>query len=202
MRKQSVTMLILGLVIAGHLPTSPAHAKEGMISTDFDSTLTLFRFDAPDSLNRWVAINDDVMGGVSHGAMAITRDSCLQFEGSLSLENGGGFASIRTPLLKPDLTGYTGIRIRVKGDGRTYQFRLRPDTGMDGIAYRRDFQTVPDTWVEIDLPFESFQPSYRGDIIKDAEPLRAAEIRQLGFLIADKTAGAFRLIIGAIGAYK
>jgi monofunctional biosynthetic peptidoglycan transglycosylase len=201
MKRQIVTALTLSIALVGHAPVH-ASAQEDIMSTETDSTRTLFRFDNPKSADRWVTINDNVMGGISDGAVAITNDSCLLFRGSLSLENNGGFASIRALSTETNLSGYEGIRIRVQGDGRTYQLRLRVDTDMDGIAYKREFRTVADAWVEIDLPFESFQPSYRGRILRDAKTLMAADIRQVGFLIADKIEGEFRLLVDEVSAYK
>ena len=75
-------------------------------------------------LEPWRTVNDGVMGGVSQGQM-VAIDSGLRFQGRLSLENNGGFASTRR-LFGGDLAGAGGVRLRVKGDGRRYQFRVRP----------------------------------------------------------------------------
>jgi hypothetical protein len=91
---------------------------------------------APNSLSLglepWRTINDGVMGGVSSGEIIETEDG-LRFQGFLSLENSGGFASVRR-LLDVSLEGVKGIRLRVRGDGRTYQMRIRQDEGYDNIA--------------------------------------------------------------------
>ncbi|MHC4835566.1 MAG: CIA30 family protein, partial [Planctomycetota bacterium] len=42
---------------------------------------------------QWLSVNDNVMGGISEGQFRITDDKTLEFSGSLSLENNGGFAS-------------------------------------------------------------------------------------------------------------
>ena len=162
----------------------------------------LFDFSDKTQAEYWVAINDNVMGGVSRGSASITEDSCLLFSGAISLENNGGFASIRSLPKDFDLAGHTGIRITVNGDGRVYQFRLRPDKNFDGVAFKQEFRTTADTWLSIDLPFASFLPTYRGRILQDVEPIAAADIRQIGFLIADKAEGPFRLLIDEIRAYK
>lgn len=44
----------------------------------------------------WLTGDDAVMGGVSKGKVLPTGDSGLLFWGSLSLENYGGFASVRS----------------------------------------------------------------------------------------------------------
>ena len=45
---------------------------------------------------QWMSVNDNVMGGISKCQFRITDDKMLEFSGNLSLENRGGFASIRT----------------------------------------------------------------------------------------------------------
>jgi len=39
-------------------------------------------------------VNDGVMGGVSDGRFRVTERQTLEFYGTLSLENNGGFASV------------------------------------------------------------------------------------------------------------
>ena len=177
-------------------------AGEKPMLTEGDSTMNLFDFGDRTESNRWVVVNDNVMGGVSAGGMSLTKDSCLLFSGSLSLENNGGFASIRTRPKDFDLGDYQGIRIRVKGDGRVYQYRIHVDDYFDAVAFKRDFQTTDDIWIEIDLPFATFLPTYRGRILQNEKPLVAARIRQMGFLVADKSAGPFNLIVDKITAYR
>lgn len=143
----------------------------------------------------WQAINDGVMGGVSRGRMTATADG-LRFEGELSLENNGGFASVRR-LVEDDFSAASGVRLRIKGDGRTYQFRLRLDGRFDGVAWRAEFPGSDD-WQTIDLPFHEFEPVFRGRLVPDAGPVTPADIRQVGFMLADKTPGPFALEIRAI----
>ena len=84
------------------------------------------------SVEPWYAINDNVMGGLSRGGIALS-DVGLHFNGTLSLQNNGGFSSVRRPV-SDDLTDSRGIRLTIKGDGRKYQLRLRQDQNFDGVA--------------------------------------------------------------------
>jgi monofunctional biosynthetic peptidoglycan transglycosylase len=88
--------------------------------------------------------------------------------------------------------------LKVKGDGRTYQFRVKTDDQYDGIAYRSLFATDARQWQTITLPFDSFTASFRGRPVPDAPVLRPEQIRQIGFLLADKQPGLFRLEIAWI----
>jgi len=76
---------------------------------------------------RWRVINDDVMGGISQSRIELSPTATAIFSGQLSLENNGGFASIRRRADNYNLDGYTGVILKVKGDGRTYQFRVKAD---------------------------------------------------------------------------
>ncbi|MGI9265830.1 MAG: CIA30 family protein [Gammaproteobacteria bacterium] len=143
----------------------------------------------------WRAINDGVMGGISQGEM-IAVDDGLRFRGLLSLENNGGFASVRR-LYDGDLAEAVGVRLRIKGDGRRYQFRLRLSDRYDGVSWSATFDTDK-TWQTVFLVFEEFQPVFRGRPVADAEPFVAAKIRQLGFMLADGKQGEFQLDIASI----
>lgn len=142
------------------------------------------------NLQAWRVVNDGVMGGVSSGRM-IKAGGALRFEGELSLDNNGGFASVRRSV-DQDLSGATSVRIQVRGDGRTYQFRLRHDGRFDGISWRAEFTTSGD-WQTLELPLDQFIPVFRGRRVADAGPVEPASIRQVGFLLADKQPGPFAL---------
>jgi monofunctional biosynthetic peptidoglycan transglycosylase len=156
----------------------------------------------PEEIDQWRVVNDGVMGGLSQSQIKITQDNTAVFQGTVSLENYGGFASVRTLPRTYNLSGYSGLSIRVKGDGKRYQFRVRIDTQFDGIGYRSHFSTTADTWITVRMPFSEFVPTFRGRVLRDAPLLAPAQIRQLGLLIADKQEGAFRLEIDWIKAYK
>ncbi|MBH0030772.1 CIA30 family protein [Pseudoalteromonas sp. SWYJZ98] len=118
---------------------------------------------------RWYVINDSVMGGVSNSQVTQTQESLL-FTGNVSLDNNGGFASIRTEL-NTQSQNTKAIALRVKGDGQTYQLRLRTTNYLNGAAYTHSFKTVKNEWVDI---------------------------KQLGFMIAGKQEGKFKLEVGKI----
>ena len=143
----------------------------------------------------WRSVNDGVMGGVSTGAIAASPGG-LVFEGELSLENNGGFASVRR-LVDADVSAASGLQLKVRGDGRTYQVRLRQDERFDGIAWRAEIPASTQ-WQTVTLDLEDFEPVFRGRRVVDAGPLVPSNIRQIGFMLADKTPGPFRLEIGAI----
>ncbi len=149
---------------------------------------------------RWSSVDDAVMGGVSESLMRISDEGIGIFSGSLSLENNGGFASVRTSLPDNDFRDFSAFFLHVRGDGRRYSFRVRTDLLFDGIVYKHDFDTVAATWLDIRLPFSDFIPSFRGRSVPDAPPIDPSAIYQIGFLISDRQAGNFMLEVDAIEA--
>ncbi|MCL7975912.1 MAG: CIA30 family protein, partial [marine benthic group bacterium] len=117
-------------------------------------------------------------------------------------ENNGGFASVRGYLPEGIPTDAEVIELRVRGDGRTYQVRLRMGERFDGIAYRAEFDTAPDAWTVVRLTLTGFEPTFRGFRPRNAAPLNLTDVRQLGLMIADKKAGPFRLDVEWIRAVE
>jgi monofunctional biosynthetic peptidoglycan transglycosylase len=145
---------------------------------------------------RWYVVNDSVMGGISN-SQVLQNDGNLVFTGNVSLANNGGFASIRT-LLDVQSQDITKIMLRVKGDGQTYQLRLRTNEYMDGAAYTRSFSTTKSEWLNIEFLPEDFQLTYRGRLLEQQPTINFKDVRQLGFMIAGKQAGEFRLEVEKI----
>ncbi|NIP18663.1 MAG: CIA30 family protein [Xanthomonadales bacterium] len=146
-------------------------------------------------LSPWRAVNDGVMGGISSGAM-VREEDMLRFTGELSLENNGGFASVRR-LTEEDLSSADRVRLEVNGDGRVYQFRIRLDGRFDGIAWRAEIPTTGE-WQEVEISLADMVPVFRGNRVRGAGPVVPSRIRQIGFLVADKQPGPFRLDIRSI----
>ncbi len=66
-----------------------------IVKADQPMTKTLDNFDSTREVGSWMSVNDGVMGGRSKGAPAISKKSTLIFKGDISLENNGGFSSVR-----------------------------------------------------------------------------------------------------------
>jgi NADH dehydrogenase [ubiquinone] 1 alpha subcomplex assembly factor 1 len=160
----------------------------------------IFDFRDPVAVASWLAIGDRVMGGHSSGRLSFAG-SVAAFEGRVSLENGGGFASVRSPPRLHDLGGFSGIALLVRGDGRAYKLNLRIDAGFDGLAYQARFPTSDGKWTSVALAFEAFLPVFRGRRV-EAEALDSRRIATFGLLVADRQQGAFRLEVACIAALR
>jgi len=186
-------MLFIVLALAAESAFCQIEKKTEEMVTDFKDR---------EQLSEWQIINDGVMGGVSSSEIVIGARSVAVFQGYVSLENNGGFASVRLKPRELDLGEYAGISVRVRGDGRTYQFRLGTNDAFDGISYRVSFKTQKDVWEVHYFPFPDFKPTYRGRYVENANPLAREKIQQVGVLIADKREGPFLLEIDWIKGYR
>jgi monofunctional biosynthetic peptidoglycan transglycosylase len=158
----------------------------------------LFAFVSPDAAAVWQAVNDGVMGGVSDGRFRITERQTLEFYGTLSLENNGGFASVRSrPRTLGLQTGDTLVA-RVRGDGREYQLNLYTADRMMAFSYRAPVKTRTGEWLEVRIPLDAFEATSFGRVIRGAGPVDPRSVTAVGFLLAEKTPGPFLLEVAWI----
>ncbi|WP_138498230.1 CIA30 family protein [Nostoc sp. PA-18-2419] len=161
----------------------------------------------------WGALDDVVMGGVSASNIQLVENAAL-FAGNVSTANSGGFASVRTKNFDPpfNLSGYEGVKLRVKGDGQRYKIFLRTDTKWDGIGYSYSFDTVANTWVDIHILFKDLIPVFRAKIVKDAPPIEQSTICSFQLMLSKFeydgelnpkfSPGGFALELESIKAYN
>ncbi|RPH45262.1 MAG: CIA30 family protein [Burkholderiales bacterium] len=155
-------------------------------------------FDTPASVTAWRAIDDRVMGGVSRSRMRHDPAGHACFEGTVSLDRGGGFASVRAPVSAVGDAATRGWRLEALGDGRRYRLALVTADVVDGVVYQADFAPAAMAWSMVELPLSAFVARFRGRGVPDAPPLRAAHVRQVGLLIGDRQAGPFVLALRRI----
>lgn len=162
-------------------------------------TKTLATFESDDCLEAWTSVNDGVMGGISKGGFSRSEQGTLMFKGELSLENNGGFASIRMKPTELNLSGMEALVVKAKGDGRTYWLELRVANQMAASSYRAYLPTTAGEWKEISVPLADFklQAFGRELPIKALDP---AAVASVGITLADKKAGAFELEIESVKA--
>lgn len=148
----------------------------------------------------WRGFSDRVMGGVSRETVAmdeIDGRRCVRLTGEVRLENNGGFIQMAVDLSQDgmlDASGFTGLRLLVRGNGEVYNAHLRtPDTQRPWQSYRASF-TADDVWQEIKLPFADFQP-YRLE-----EPLDTSSLRRLGLVAIGRRFDA-DLCVAEVGFY-
>ncbi len=192
---QRVRALILTSLLASAAPTALA-----ALNPTPPLAVTLFEFSGAADEPAWIAVNDGVMGGVSRGGAKLI-DGSLHFRGVLSLENNGGFSSIRSGGPTRDLQAAKAIMLRVKGDGRTYRLQLATNAEFRRarISYQAEFPTKRGEWTEVTVPLASLVPQFRGQKLS-GPPLDRTRIEEIGLSLSDGNPGAFALEVDWIKA--
>jgi monofunctional biosynthetic peptidoglycan transglycosylase len=163
-----------------------------------ESLQTLFDFTSTDAAKEWQTVNDGVMGGVSDGRFRITEAKSMEFFGTLSLANNGGFASVRTKAKQLSLEEGDTLVTTVRGDGREYMLNLYPNKQRVAYSYRAKLPTEKDEWIEVRIPLDAFEATSFGRVVTNGGAVKPAEISALGFMLGDKKAGPFKLEIESI----
>jgi len=159
------------------------------------SSITLFDFSAEQNLDRWAVVNDGVMGGLSKGALEVTPEGHGRFSGTVSLENYGGFTSIRCAVADISVSEGSKIQLRIKGDGKDYQFRVK-HKARDYQSYITTFSTTG-AWETLEIPLIDLYPSWRGQKL-DMPNFDKSSINEFTFLIANKRNENFELLIDEV----
>ena len=165
-------------------------------------TATLLDFEDPAELALWRPVDDVVMGGVSRSSFDRAEPGVARFAGRVSLENSGGFASVRTIPRAWDTEGAVAFQLRVRGDGHRYKFTLRTDDGFDGIQYQARFAAPAGAWTDVRLTVDSFVATIRGRKVPFAPRLDASGVRALGLVIGDQQAGDFEMLVDRIAVER
>lgn len=159
-----------------------------------DSKL-IFDFNNQADIQDWTIVDDVVMGGRSSSQFNINSDGFGVFKGVVSLDNNGGFSSVRYQLDKIEIKGFTKIKIRLKGDGKNYQFRIK-NNSRNYYSYITTI-TTSNEWQDIEINLEDMYPSFRGRLL-NAPNFSHNYINQIAFLIGNKKNESFKLLIDKI----
>jgi hypothetical protein len=158
------------------------------------SSILLYQFDKNSPTTDWRIVDDGVMGGKSSGDFYINEAGNGVFEGFVSLENNGGFSSVRyreTFQIQSEKT----IRIHLKGDGSKYQFRVKADS-FDRHSYIAEFNTSGE-WEIIEIELSSMYPAFRGRKLSIPN-FNQSRIEEMAFLIGNKKEQKFHLEVKSI----
>ena len=160
-----------------------------------DTSPVLFNGANANTLSNWYALDDGVMGGLSQGSLTLNDVGNMHYTGTVRLENNGGFSSIRHKFESKDVSCYAFVVLKIKGDGKNYQFRIKSDSSQR-FSYINSFKTSG-SWETIKLQLSSFYPSFRGYTLdKPNYPGRVME--EISILIGNKRKQSFSLEIEKI----
>jgi NADH dehydrogenase [ubiquinone] 1 alpha subcomplex assembly factor 1 len=191
------SLLAIVIVVSGWAPAQRPAPREAPMQPS-EPQQVVFSFDRADEA-QWMVVNDGVMGGGSAGFVAV-EEGTLRFTGTL-VTRGGGFTSVRTRRVL-DLTGQTGLELRVRGNGRPFEIELDDGrtSGWRSVSHRAPFMTSAD-WTVVRVPFRAFRSSVFGQAV-NAPPVNLAGIQSVGIYILDGRDGPFQLEVDFIRTYR
>lgn len=161
----------------------------------FQSSNVIFKFESDCSTIGWQIVDDRVMGGRSQGEFYVNSQGNGVFKGYVTTENNGGFSSLRYNFDRIKINGFEAVVLKLTGDGKSYQFRLKSkDNHRHSYIYTF---TTTGLNQEIIIPLKDFYPSFRGSVL-NMPNFDADQIEQIAFLIANKTNERFKLEIESI----
>lgn len=152
--------------------------------------MQLVDFGKDSDLSNWYVVDDVVMGGRSDGNFKINEEGHGVFSGKVSLENNGGFSSVRHILETREISDFSVCKIRLKGDGKRYQFRVKKSR-YDRYSYIQYFETSG-KWETIKINLADMYPTFRGRRL-DMPNFPVEFLEEITFLIANKEPESFRL---------
>ncbi|WP_299064384.1 CIA30 family protein [uncultured Polaribacter sp.] len=161
-----------------------------------DTKIVVFDFNSNSNITNWRVVDDVVMGGRSQGNFKLNEEGKGSFYGNVSLENNGGFSSLRYRFKELNIKDSKYIVLKVKGDGSNYQFRVK-DAIKNAHSYVHTFSTEVNKWKEIVIPLKEMYPAFRGRKL-DLNNFSANTIEEIAFLIGNKKAQNFQLEIDII----
>lgn len=163
------------------------------------NTAVIFDFKKDSNLENWYVLDDTVMGGRSNGNLKLNDKGNAEFYGLVSLENYGGFSSIRHELDLSDISDYKFIKIKLKGDGKKYQFRVKSNSN-DRHSYIHSFETNG-AWESTYIELKDMVPSFRGRQLNMPNYPRL-KLQEIAILIGNKKNESFLLEIDHISLEK
>lgn len=150
--------------------------------------------------DQWRIVNDGVMGGLSSSSVSVKDDKII-FTGNVSLENNGGFASLRSPVKNYNFENFSGIEIKIKGDGKRYSISTKETSYFTGYFYTTSFETKNDEWATVKLPFDKFKLYYFGRGMDSSKKIPLDKIKEISLLIGDKQKDTFIIEIDYLKLY-
>lgn len=155
----------------------------------------IFDFNHNSNITGWKVIDDVVMGGRSNGKFKMDSDGNGVFFGDVSLDNNGGFSSVRYQFEKINTTKDSKVLIRLKGDGKEYQFRVKSNRNTY-YSYVTIFKTTGD-WENVVINLKDLYPSFRGQTL-NIPNFAGNSIEEIVFLIGNKKNESFNLVLDRI----
>lgn len=159
------------------------------------NSIQIFVFNKTSVIYDWRLVNDVVMGGRSTSEFYLNEEGNGVFTGTISLENNGGFSFLRYRFDEKNIEGYKKVILRLKGDGKEYQFRAKSNKNTQE-SYKKTFKTTGE-WQTIEILLSDLQPFFRGRKLSIPN-FSSNKLEEIGFLIGNKKNESFSIILNRI----
>lgn len=165
------------------------------MSMVISNSIQIFVFNKTSVIYDWRLVNDVVMGGRSTSEFYLNEEGNGVFTGTISLENNGGFSFLRYRFDEKNIEGYKKVILRLKGDGKEYQFRAKSNKNTQE-SYKKTFKTTGE-WQTIEILLSDLQPFFRGRKLSIPN-FSSNKLEEIGFLIGNKKNESFSIILNRI----
>ena len=135
---------------------------------------------ARDGAGDWELVSDQVMGGVSDGALSLQKVAgrqALRLTGTVSTANDGGFLQLARDA--GDAGGWTGMALDLAGNGTDYNLHLRTDALSRPWQSFRTTLAVTEEWQTHRVAFADLE-AHRTDATFAPDGLRRIGIVAIG----------------------
>jgi len=160
-----------------------------------DLNSIIYNFKNSGTLQNWTVVDDGVMGGLSKGNIKLGKSGNVIYFGNVSTDNNGGFSSLRYQFKLRDVSSYESVSLRIKGDGKSYQFRIKSKKGQY-YSYVSKFNSSCE-WETVVIAFNDFIPQFRGKVL-DITNFEGETMEEIAFLVGNKVKESFQLEIESI----
>jgi len=146
----------------------------------------------------WSVTNDGVMGGLSKGRAYLT-DSSVVFQGEVSLENNGGFSSLRSPYERFQLSNFKEVELKFRSSGLPFSITFSKSRRFWIPNYKHFLITEDEEWSILKFSLSDLKEYRLGDPTYDRISRSDIEnIIGISFFNEGKKEGKFSLEVDYI----
>ncbi|MBT3173500.1 MAG: hypothetical protein HN336_01540 [Lentimicrobiaceae bacterium] len=171
------------------------------IVTQTISTNYVIDFGKSKQGNKWLVVNDGVMGGLSNSTANISNNY-MNFEGTISLQNNGGFASVRSFKSNINLSDFTIMKVRYRSRGQKVSVRLLKNDAYYLPYFKTALETTSWVWKTTLIPLKNFKEyQLNRQTEKNLNSSDFNDIIRIGLIVSNKKQGNFEIDIDYIEFY-
>lgn len=150
---------------------------------------------------KWNTLDDHLTGGISSSTKE-QGETFITYSGIIKNINNYSWSCLRSNEIIQDVSGYKGVKIKLKSDGRSYAFQVEYNKAWQDEKLSCVFQTIPDQWSVIDLKFDDFEHTkFSKDYSKKLNSSVLDRVLRYNFFVTDTITGSFKLEVAQLEFY-